>query len=531
MDDYMFRHYVDECRVVDEATSYVEIFNYSVSRLHEQDDIRMGQANRAQDPFYNSCEEHALTPEDFDSFLRQRGAFSPPAKMRDGTRLLSGIRLVVQKNAIDRDTFAPKVISLPRNSYQKMVRLLKLPFRAIETTSVVGPFFWCAYDQDDEDPHLQIVHRKSDVRKKGKTRGWELMLSHSFKTNVTTGFVKGTPSSDVVMALQHLRACSAQVGHPMLLSVIILSYDLSPANDQKQRDARDWTRRLENAVSLRDEVEQHEQYFPDGLLEVDGLNRDLVECHGHVMWKRPQAYWALVKGMEKAMERFHAKWATASGPHGRPMEHEELAHRNAVDKLHRSMQARLEFYKVKLKGLENYIHTTLARLKVQRQALYNIMSQREARLNLEIAGEQRRIAHASKRDSTAMKTISLMGALFLPGTYLAFFNFQAGTPSPQLLFPPPPSCSVTSLTSGVKGAAPHVASQFWIYFAVTIPLTVAIVLSWWWFDRRREAQYAKDDEDLEKNIDKMEREIMFHLRKRTMSKANTWNSLSSPVRP
>jgi Mg2+ and Co2+ transporter CorA len=64
--------------------------------------------------------------------------------------------------------------------------------------------------------------------------------------------------------------------------------------------------------------------------------------------------------------------------------------------------------------------------------LYNIMSQREARLNLEIAGEQRRIAHASKRDSTAMKTISLMGALFLPGTYLAsvfsmtFFNFQSG---------------------------------------------------------------------------------------------------------
>ena len=60
------------------------------------------------------------------------------------------------------------------------------------------------------------------------------------------------------------------------------------------------------------------------------------------------------------------------------------------------------------------------------------MSQREARLNLEIAGEQRRIAHASKRDSTAMKTLSLLGALFLPGTYLAsvfsmtFFDFQKG---------------------------------------------------------------------------------------------------------
>lgn len=66
------------------------------------------------------------------------------------------------------------------------------------------------------------------------------------------------------------------------------------------------------------------------------------------------------------------------------------------------------------------------------------MSQREARLNLEIAGEQRRIAHASKRDSTAMKTLSLMGALFLPGTYLAsvfsmtFFDFGRG-----LILPPP----------------------------------------------------------------------------------------------
>lgn len=31
MDDYMFRFYVDECRTVEEATSYLEILNYSVS--------------------------------------------------------------------------------------------------------------------------------------------------------------------------------------------------------------------------------------------------------------------------------------------------------------------------------------------------------------------------------------------------------------------------------------------------------------------------------------------------------------------
>ncbi|KAG5967771.1 hypothetical protein E4U13_006547 [Claviceps humidiphila] len=503
MDDYMFRHYVNECRTVDEVTSYLEIFNYS-------------------DPFYNSCEEHALTGDEFDNFLNRRGAFAPPDNLPGDVKLVSGMRLIVQKSAKDKDTFMPKVLSLPRDSYAEMVRVMKLPFRGIETTAVVGPFFWCCLDQDDEDPHLQIIHRKSDVRKKGKTRGWEMLLSHSFRTRLTTGFLKGTPSSDIAPALQHVRACTAQVGHPMLLPIIILSYDLSPTNDQKQRDARDWLRRLENAVSLRNEVEEHEQYFQDGLMEVDGLNRDLVECHGHVMWKRPQAYWALVREMEKAMRRFdHGRSRGRQGGEKEPEQgqeegqggieawrHAERAHHREMDKLHRSMASRLEFYQAKLKGLENYIHTTLERLKVQREALYNIMSQREARLNLEIAGEQRRIAHASKRDGTAMKTISLMGTLFLPGTYLAsvfsmtFFNFQE--------------------------SAHPVSVGLWIYFAVTIPITAAIVAVWMWYDRRREKRYAKDDEDLEQSIDKMEKDIMFHLRKRTMSKAHTWNSIGAP---
>jgi hypothetical protein len=193
-----------------------------------------------------------------------------------------------------------------------------------------------------------------------------MILSYSFRTGITTGFIKGTPSSDIVQALKHLRGCYSQVGHPMLLSTIILSHDLSPANDEKQRDARDWLRRLENAVSMRDEVDTEEQYFQDGILSVDGLNRDLVECHSHVMWKRPQAYFMLVREMELCMERFKVSWLDWKKDF---LSDEEIAHRKTIDQLHRSILARLEFYKVKLKGLENYIHTTLERLKVQREAV------------------------------------------------------------------------------------------------------------------------------------------------------------------
>lgn len=53
MDDYFFQHYVRACRNVSEATSYLEIFNYSDSSL-------------------NSVEEHPLTMDEFENFLNRR---------------------------------------------------------------------------------------------------------------------------------------------------------------------------------------------------------------------------------------------------------------------------------------------------------------------------------------------------------------------------------------------------------------------------------------------------------------------------
>ena len=121
-----------------------------------------------------------------------------------------------------------------------------------------------------------------------------------------------------------------------------------------------------------------------------------------------------------------------------------------------------------------------------------------------MAGEQRKLAHASKRDSAAMKTISLLGAIFFPGAYLAsvfsmtFFNFQN------------------------QGAA--VDNRFWIYWAITIPVTVFIVGIWYVWEKKRERRYENEDQDLEKGSEDMEKEIMATMRKRTLSKASTWDT-------
>ena len=270
----------------------------------------------------------------------------------------------LQLNAQQNDTFSPRYISLSHKNYELMVRNLKLPFRAIEGSSVVGPFFWCAFDQDDDDPHLQIIFRKSDVRKKGKTRGWDMMLSHSFKDGITTGYAKGTSSSDMVASIKHLQACAQQIMHPLLLPIIILSHDLSEKTDIKQRDAREWLRKLESAVSMRQEILEEEVagYVKDSMLDLDQLNRDLVECHSQVLWKRPQAYQEIIRSMVVAMESF---WDVAKAE----ADEKYGGQSGEVYKLHRSFLARLDFYQAKLKGIENYAHVTLERLSIQRAAV------------------------------------------------------------------------------------------------------------------------------------------------------------------
>lgn len=470
MDDYLFKQNVDRCKTVQEATTYLEIFTYS-------------------NPSYNSCEEHPLTSDEFDNYLYQRGAFEPP-KLPPGVRQLACIRLILQQNAKQAETFAPHVISLLPEAYKKMVIAMNLPYRAIESTSCVGPFFWSAWDQDEESPHLQIIYRKSDVRKKGFTRGWELMLSHDVNHGVTTGFAKGTPSSDLVECIKHLKSCVLQVGHPMLLPMIIFSHDISYKIDIRQRDARDWLRRLEHAVSMRSEIEEREGYVKEGVVDLDAINRDLVECHSQVLWKRPKAYLEILAAIEAAMTRFSDRL-----PEERRV--------SEMKKLHASMSSRLEFFRVKLQGIDSYAYTTLQRLEIQRSALYNIIAQKESKLNFQMAGEQRKLAHASKRDSAAMKTISLLGAIFFPGAYLAsvfsmtFFNFQ--------------------------NSGPVVSNQFWIYWAVTVPTTVFIVACWYFWEKNRERKYDAEDKDLEKGSEDMERGIMATMRKRTMSKASTWD--------
>lgn len=64
--------------------------------------------------------------------------------------------------------------------------------------------------------------------------------------------------------------------------------------------------------------------------------------------------------------------------------------------------------------------------------MHSILDQRESRLNLELADQQQQLADSARRDGFSMKTLALLGAVFLPGTFLSslfsmsFFDFGNG---------------------------------------------------------------------------------------------------------
>lgn len=83
----------------------------------------------------------------------------------------------------------------------------------------------------------------------------------------------------------------------------------------------------------------------------------------------------------------------------------------------------------------------------------------------------------SKRDSIAMKTIAILGIVFLPGTFVAtLFSinmFDWG-----------------GLNSGETKSL-TVSRSIWIYWAITVPLTIVTFLVWMFWSRSENNKTSK----------------------------------------
>lgn len=109
--------------------------------------------------------------------------------------------------------------------------------------------------------------------------------------------------------------------------------------------------------------------------------------------------------------------------------------------------------------------------------LFHLITQQETRLSISVAQDSRTLASATRHDSTAMKTLAAVTVFFLPGTFVAAFF------------------SMPLFRWDERTLSPHSAlsRQFWVYWAVTVPLTVITVTLWFaWMHLQMKLHRARD---------------------------------------
>ncbi|KAK2761198.1 hypothetical protein FQN54_001719 [Arachnomyces sp. PD_36] len=126
-------------------------------------------------------------------------------------------------------------------------------------------------------------------------------------------------------------------------------------------------------------------------------------------------------------------------------------------------------------GREMETENLVKRTDIQINVLMSLAAQKDSNVNKRIAEQSKQIALETRRDSEAMKTIAILTMLFLPGTFVSAFLGM-------------------NFFDGENG---HFRSdgKWWIFLAVTIPLTIIVVGSWfaWVFWKRRRAEGGGDD--------------------------------------
>ncbi|KAL4973720.1 hypothetical protein BDW66DRAFT_161879 [Aspergillus desertorum] len=133
-----------------------------------------------------------------------------------------------------------------------------------------------------------------------------------------------------------------------------------------------------------------------------------------------------------------------------------------------NLEMALEFRLVDLKYNER-------RADNQITAIYGLFSQRDNMVGISVAMESKKISEASKRDGSALKSLTVLTAIFFPATYIAtLFSLPTFEHTP-----------------------------LWAYWAVVIPLTITIFGAWsgWTIYRQQQIALETSQRDIHDGIE------------------------------
>jgi Mg2+ and Co2+ transporter CorA len=310
------------------------------------------------------------------------------------------------------------------------------------------------------------------------TENWTLALSWNTRFIALRGIILGLQGSEKSRLAMHLGDTMAESAHPMNIPVILCEMLIESDSTGVKTHASNLYQ-----VELRTKLHGYPQ------TESSARSSKLAETPEKDFEDMTRSLNVIISRLAFHEMRIHANAVfveqITSHIHTEPPS--SKAYDEMYPRLHsmsQNLRERLNHLQTEQRALLLEISCNQKIAQSQLQIVYNLIAQRDNKENLamaelqtELARIQTTIANTTKDDSYAMRTIAVMSIAFLPGTFVSsffsmdMFNWQA-----------PKGASVLSF-------------RFWIYWAVTAPLTLVVVLIWFFWLRahkKREVNGRKD---------------------------------------
>jgi hypothetical protein len=181
---------------------------------------------------------------------------------------------------------------------------------------------------------------------------------------------------------------------------------------------------------------------------------------------------------------------------------QNLANTETETETRTALSRRMDYLGELIIGSQAHCGVLSARTTAQVQTVYSMIGQRDADASKEIAAtslfhneamkeiaeDSRQIAILTRRDSVDMRIIAAVTLVFLPGTFMAtmfgsgFFRF----------FPQDSSKRVVS-------------GWIWLYFVLTVAVTAAVLMFWWYFSKRQNHALFRARQQVQDTVAAVER--------------------------
>ncbi|KAK0109501.1 hypothetical protein ONS95_002190 [Cadophora gregata] len=356
----------------------------------------------------------------------------------------------------------PWYMAFKHDVFAEISRTLNLPetylFMRAQAGGAGNFAKYSSFNTDGSLSRLGFVIRVPHSPRYDEKAIWSMAISWNSATSHSSGLFEGVSDADIQEIVEYLTAKKNHSGHPLALptmmldllmvhytahrrelesSLFLLETQLGITRGTRKTDAWDW------GYDLFRESTKHCNGVYTGLVYLErrlqfasGLSKFLLSC-------------LIYCGEENMLSE---------------------EQKSKIRGISRAMKENIQ-------NNETFLETQLQHvlcLQKQSQALitviYTIVAQKDSRVNLQIA-------KAAKRDSSSMTALAVLGIVFLPAMLIAsMFSMSMFDFSPS------------------SDQGPRLSSSFWMYWAVTLPLTLILLGIW---KARMYVQSADEDRGVE----------------------------------